>query len=243
MVSNDLLKLRQYYHSFLGQQKVFDQLQQPNIAHHPVNILKQEIDDLLSNFPNLVPPFDPQNFFSHAAGGRSSYYSCAGIRSYLSTVLGRLKIAIDEPRDTPITEKRDFSFLHNSEFRNIIERDFSEIQRAFISECWKAVIILCGGAIEAVLADLLMANSVQAMASAKAPNQQDITRWGLSTLIEVCVDLKLVTQGVEKLSYPIREYRNLVHPGRELREKLVFDGEEARIAVEVLNIVFRDLSQ
>lgn len=241
-MSNDLLRLRQYYHSLLGQQKIFDQCQQGNINHYPVNTLKQEIDELLSNFPNSVPPFNPQDFYSHVPGGKSSYYNCAGIRSYLSRVLGRLMIAIDEPRVTPVTEKRDFSFLHDSELRSIIERDFSEIQRAFISRCWKSVIILCGAAIEAVLADLLMVNSVQAMASAKAPDQQDITRWDLFDLIEVCVDLKLVTQGVEKLSHPIREYRNLVHPGRELREKLVFDAEEARIALEVLNIVFRDLS-
>lgn len=239
---NDLLRLRQYYHSLLGQLKVFEQ-QQGNIKSYPVNILKQEIDDLLSNFPNLVPPFNPQDFFSHTYSGKISFYNCAGIISYLSTVLGRLKIVIDEPRVTPITEERDFSFVHNSELRDIIERDFSEIQRAFISQCWKSVIILCGGAMEAVLADLLMNNSVEAMASAKAPDKKDITRWGLSDLIAVCVDLKLVTQGVEKLSHPLREYRNLVHPGIELREKLVIDAEEARIALEVLNIVLRDPSQ
>ncbi len=241
-MSNDLLKLRQYHYSLSDQQKIFDQSQQPNINHYPVSILKQEIDDLLSNFPNLVPPFDPQDFFSHTFGGKSSYYNCAGIRSYLSRVLGRLKSAIDEPPDTPITETRDFSFLHNCELRNIIERDFSEIQRASSSGCWKSVIILCGGSIEAVLADLLMDNPVQAMASTKAPNKKDITRWGFSDLIAVCVDLKLVTKGVEKLSHPIREYRNLVHPGIELREKLDFHAEEARIAVEVLNIVLRDLA-
>ncbi len=242
-MSNDLSKLRQYYHSLLGQQKVFGQWQHVNIDHYPVNTLKQEIDNLLSDFPNLVPPFNPQDFFSRNHSGTNTVYSLAGIRSYLSTVLGRLKIAIDVPQVTPITEKRDFSFLRDLELRNIIERDFSEIQRAFISECWKSVIILCGGAIEAILTDLLMANSAQAMASAKAPNQKDITRWSLSDLIEVCVDLKLVTQGVEKLSHSIREYRNLVHPGRELREKLVFNAEEARIALEVLNIVYRDLSR
>ena len=229
-MSKDLSRLRQYYHSLLGQQKIFDQWQHGNIDHYPVNTLKQEIDNLLSDFPNLVPPFNPQAFFSHSHNGRSSYYNCAGIRSYLSTVLGRLKIAIDEPQVTPITQKRNFSFLHDADLRNIIERDFSEIQRAFISECWKSVIILCGGAIEAILTDLLIANSAQAVASTKAPNQQDITRWSLSNIIDVCVDLELVTQGVEKLSHPIREYRNLVHPGRELREKLVFDAEEARIA-------------
>jgi hypothetical protein len=157
-------------------------------------------------------------------------------------VLGRLKIEIDKSSESPVTEKRHFVFVNDPDLRNIIERDFSEIQRCFISECWKSVIILCGGAIEAILTDLVLANSSQALSSSKAPRQKDITKWNLSSLIDVCVDLDLISQGVEKLSHPIREYRNLVHPGRELRENLVFNTEEARIALEVLNIVYRDLS-
>jgi hypothetical protein len=66
----------------------------------------------------------------------------------------------------------------------------------------------------------------------KAPSQSDATRWDLRDLIAVCVDLKLVTSGVERLSSPVRKYRNLVHPGIELRSKLVFEAEEARIAPE-----------
>jgi hypothetical protein len=36
--------------------------------------------------------------------------------------------------------------------------------------------------------------------------------------------------------------RNLVHPGNELRQKLAFGHEEARIALEVLNMVDRELT-
>jgi hypothetical protein len=241
-LSKDLSKLRQYYHSIVGQQNIFNESTQHNIDHYPVNILKREIDSLLSDFPNLVPPFNPQEFFSHSHSGRSSYYNCSGIRSYISSVLGRLKIVIGEPKATPITEKRVFSFINDSNLRGIIERDFAEVQRAYISECWKSVIILSGGTIEAILTDLLLQNSVQTFSSSAAPNQKDITRWNLSDLINICVDLDLISHGVEKLSHPIREYKNLVHPGRELREKLMFDAEEARIALEVLNIVCRDLS-
>jgi hypothetical protein len=240
-LSKNISKLRQYYHSILGQQKTFAEITQHNIDHYPINVLKQEIDALLADFPNSVPPFNPQDFFSHSHDGGRSYYNCSGLRSYISSVLGRLKIAIDEPQTTPITEKRVFHFVNDSNLKSIIERDFSEIQRAYISKCLKSLIILSGGTIEAILTDLLLQNPVQAFSSSAAPNQKDITRWNLSDLINVCVDLDLISHGVEKLSHPIREYRNLVHPGRELREKLIFVAEEARIALEVLNIVYRDL--
>ena len=124
-MSKDLSKLRQYYHSIVGQQNIFNESTQHNIDHYPVNILKREIDSLLSDFPNLVPPFNPQEFFSHSHSGRSSYYNCSGIRSYISSVLGRLKIVIGEPKSTPITEKRVFSFINDPNLRGIIERDFA----------------------------------------------------------------------------------------------------------------------
>lgn len=242
MTQTDLNKLRQYYHSILSQKTVFDNCSDPYIEHYPVNILNQEIDRIISEFPDLIPPFKMQDFFSYDVDGSNPYYSINGIRSYLSTVIARLKIAIDTPQNTPVTEKREFSFLNNADLKNIIERDYSEIQRAFISVCWKSVIILCGGAIEAILTDLLLSNSSNAIASNKAPKGADITKWSLANLIEVSVDINLVSPSIEKLSHSIREYRNLVHPGREIRERLIFDSEEAKIALEVLHILHRELS-
>ena len=136
--------------------------------------------------------------------------------------------------DTPVTEKREFAFINDLNLRDIVERDYSEIQKAYISHCWKSVIILSGGAIEAILTDLLLANETSAKSAKSASNKPDITRWDLSNLIDVSVELKLVSAGVEKLSHPIREYRNLVHPGNEVRNQLKFDAEEAKIALEVL---------
>jgi len=76
-------------------------------------------------------------------------------------------------------------------------------------------------------------------APAKKPDVRD---WGLKSLIDVSVELGLVSAGVEKLSNPVREYRNLIHPGNEIQNSLTFGAEEAKIALEVLHIVHRDLS-
>jgi hypothetical protein len=65
----------------------------------------------------------------------------------------------------------------------------------------------------------------------------------LSKLIAVAVEMNKVSDAVEKLSNPVREYRNLAHPGNELRTGLSFGAEEARIALEVLHILHRDLSR
>jgi hypothetical protein len=50
-------------------------------------------------------------------------------------------------------------------------------------------------------------------------------------------------EGLQKLSHSVRGYRNLVHPGNELRSKLTVAPEEARIALSVLDMLHRELSR
>ena len=243
MDSGQLKKLRQFYYSLLGQQRVLDSISNNFIEAMTILPLEVELQQLHNEFPELIPPFNKEDYFMHlAAATDRRIYDLTGIRSYVAIALGRLQIAIEQPTGMPVTEKRQFAFVSDSALRTIIERDYAEIQKAYISECWKSVIILCGGAIEAILTDLLIQNETAVKAAKSAPKNSDITRWDLSNLIDVAVELPLVSAGIEKLSHSIREYRNLVHPGNELRNKLRFDAEEAKIAVEVLNIVHRDLS-
>ena len=231
-------KLKAYYHSLLEQRKFFDTLKGgTKIKGNQVRPLLMEFDLLKKDFPDIIP-FDPD----YDKLENNLYYDYIAFRGYLSIAIGRLEVELDQPTNIPITEKRQFTFVSNSNLKTIIERDYEEIQRAFISGCWKSVIILCGGSIEAILTDLLLANKTTAIAAKSAPKENDITRWDFSKLIDVAVELKLVSVGIQKLSHPLREYRNLVHPSNEIRNQLHFSTEEAKISVEVLHILYRDLA-
>jgi hypothetical protein len=243
MTSDELKKLRKHYHILLRQQPIFEEQSKSNISEHSVNQVATTIRRIESDFPDLLPPFALNQFFSHRGGGDNvSYYVASGILSYLATALGILEVEVETDEGNPVTEIKEFYFIKDSGIRRCLERDYTEIQRAFIARCWKSVIILSGGAIEAILTDLLVENATKATQSQKAPKQKNITKWDLADLINVAVELDLVSSGVEKLSHSVREYRNLVHPGNEIRNKLAFDSEEAKIALEVLHIVHRDLS-
>ena len=227
MDSDELRKLRQFYHSLLGQQRVLADLSGNVVRGQSILPLEHDLKQLNEEFPSLMPPFIKDNYFSHLMPDGQSIYNLTAIQSHIAMALGRLQIAVEQPASIPVTEKRQFAFVSDLNLRTIIERDYNEIQRAYVSECWKSVIILCGGGIEAILTDLLISNKTAAKATKSAPRTPDITRWDLSNLIDVAVELTLVSTSVEKLSHPIREYRNLVHPGNELRNKLRFDAEEA----------------
>jgi hypothetical protein len=238
MDAEKLKRLRAYYRSLCEQKQFLDKLHGgTQIRGNQIYPLIQEIDLLANDFPDMVP-FE-STLKSIKIG---EYYDFIGLRGLLARVLGRLEVEIDQPTDTPITEKRQFNFINDSNLRSVVERDYYELQRAFLSNCWKSVIILSGGLIEAILTDLLLTNKSAATSAKSAPNKPDITQWDLSDLINVSVELKLVSSGMQKLSHPLREYRNLVHPGNEIRKNLTFDAEEAKIAIEVLHILHRDLS-
>jgi len=244
MGEEQLKKLRGYYHALLNQQRLFDDpkvVERHSVESGAFKLLAREIASIRSDLPDLLPPFEERTFFSHQ-GAHEVYYNISAIRSYLAVAVAKLKVAIDVPESAPVTERREFAFVKDPDLRKIIERDYLEIQQDYVVKSWKSVIILCGGAIEAILTDIVLRNSGAAKAASKAPKEPDITKWDLSDLINVAVELKLVSPGVEKLSHSVREYRNLVHPGNELRRKLVFNAEEAKIALEVLHIVHRDLS-
>ncbi len=245
MDSQKLNRLRIYCHSLMEQQRTLSlSVRKDTVTVEELSILPllNELIKVTNEFPDLLPEVDPKIYsFVSDRGERYCYY--VGIMTHTANVLGHLRVEIEQPTNTPVTENKLFPFINDSDLRKIIERDYGEIQRAYIAQCWKSVIILCGGAIEAVLTDLLKTHENEARDAKSAPQNPEITCWDLSPLIKVAVELKLVTSSVEKLSHSLREYRNLVHPGNEIRAKLGFDAEEAKIAIEVLNILHRDLSK
>lgn len=239
-MEKDIKKLRYYYYALTKQKEVFDRHKHLNIHYSIVRVLESTLDEIENNFPGLVPKFNPQDFFSHSSL-KDNYYRIAAISSFIGNAISKLKVETEESEITPITEKRNFPFISDNELRKILERDYSEIQRAFVTQSWKSVIIMCGSALEAILLDLLKQDEEKAKSSQKAPEEKNLEKWSLNDLIEVAIDLKLVTEGIAKLSHPVREYRNIIHPGNEIRNKIDFGKEEARIAIEILNILHRDL--
>jgi len=205
--------------------------------------LAEDVARLNAAFPDLLPAI-PSDILRVRPHHTTETVATEVLLAYLNRALGRLDAEIDEAQASPVTQTKEFQFVTNGSIRTLLERDYEEVQKAYVATCWKATIILAGGAIEAVLLDLLTQHKSLAPAAVAAPKKQpDLNDWGLSSLIAVAVELRLISAGVEKLSHSVREYRNLVHPGNELDSGLTVGHEEARIALEVLNLLHRELSK
>lgn len=237
-------KLSAYYHSLKDQLEIFRRAAESpasEIRDHTVELLKAEVERINQDFPDVIPGLDEREFLKDPDPRWTTYYA-EPIWCYLIQATSRLKSELDDLNTMPVTEERDFSFVKDADLRRILERDYQEVQRAYLVEAWKSTIILSGGAIEAILTDLLLANESTARSATAAPSEPDIRKWKFVHLINVAVELGLINIGLEKFSHSVREYRNLVHPGNEIREHLKVEKEEAKIALEVLNMVHRELS-
>jgi hypothetical protein len=138
----------------------------------------------------------------------------------------------------------DFTFLKSTLLRRIAERDWDECQRAFASKCWKSVLILAGGIVETILLALIRQRRARAMKTkAAAGGDNDLTRWTLDRLIKVAAEMKLVPPAVETLPNPLRQYRNLAHPGNEVREKLEFGEPDAATAFSAVRSILARFSK
>lgn len=244
MTDAEIRKLRTYFRSLRKMQTLLEGFGQKAyvVGADFITPLQQEITRIEQPFPDLVPPF-PTDSLLYPDHMGEIYCKIPGAQAYLATVIARLESELDVSESTPVTENLEFTFIQNAALRQILERDWPEIQKCTIAGCWKSAIILSGGAIEAILADRLLQDASRAQQASKAPREQDITKWDLSDLIDVCIELEFVNPGIEKPSHSVRQYRNLVHPGNEIRNKLEVAREEATIAVEILKMIHRDLSK
>lgn len=142
-------------------------------------------------------------------------------------------------------ETPTFNFIQKKELIPILIRDYIEVVTCIKSECWKSAIILCGSAIEAILYDLLKQNESAALSSKAAQKYKGsvspLEEWKLNSLINTASELFLVSKGVEGLSHTAREFRNLIHPLKEVTENYKLEKEEAENAVTTLKILIRDL--
>lgn len=139
----------------------------------------------------------------------------------------------------------NFDFIQDPLLRDQLARDWDEAQRVHQVKAWKSCVILCGGILEGMLLDILKRDEQQAKTAyqkKKLKSSPDLNSWDLVDLVDVAKELGLLSKGVGHLSHGLREFRNLVHPGRQIRERVSLTEEEAEIAFRVVQVCLREFS-
>jgi len=131
----------------------------------------------------------------------------------------------------------DFDFITDDKFRTILIRDFEELNKCLDAKASKSVLILSGSIIESILTDYFSNFPPAGLNPKKVLNME------LVALINLAFENKLISQSTKDLSTVIKNFRNLIHPGREIRKNEKFDFDSAIVAKSLLNIVLKEIKE
>jgi hypothetical protein len=129
----------------------------------------------------------------------------------------------------------NFDFITDEQFRTSLQSDYRELQACLENGAWKAVHVLAGSIIEALLVEYLVS----------APNQssgKNPLNFTLDEAIKACLAARALTERSAKLSDVVKDYRNLIHPGRVIRLNEQYGQDTAQIAVSLVSFIANELA-
>ncbi|AQQ01339.1 hypothetical protein B0W48_17130 [Pseudoalteromonas aliena] len=146
---------------------------------------------------------------------------------------------------------KDFSFLQSPELKAIVVRDYRELHSILMPDgAWKSAVIMAGSILESILYDLLSSKSYVEVAelSPKAPKRRGLVielssgKWKLIDLINVSTDIGILSEQRSKsIDQVLRDYRNFVHPQKEIKSQHPCTEAEAYMAKGCLDGVYNHL--
>ena len=131
----------------------------------------------------------------------------------------------------------EFDFIADQQYRTLLIRDFKELKNCLDNEASKSVLILSGSIIETLLLEFFTHNLPAGV------NKAQILKKNLSELIDEAVKIELISIKSKELSTVIKNYRNLIHPGREIRTNERFDFDTATVSFSLVKIILKEIKE
>jgi hypothetical protein len=214
----------------------------------PASLLVQSRDDF-SAYRQTTASL--RQLLKQSERGGSIYWPSIGGGNVLTT----LWLLLQKCPDEAISEVTGgLEFIADTPLRESIRRDVSAADSALNNGGWKASTVIAGAAVEALLLWAIASTTREeredaiSKASGRVPpfKSLDADRpedWHLSAYIEVALELGKISRQAAEQARLAKDYRNLIHPGREMREKVSCDRGTAHGAFAAVQLVVRDLSQ
>ena len=120
-----------------------------------------------------------------------------------------------------IETKQKLSEIKNQKVKDIFIRDYNELVYNYLSNQSKTVVLMSGTIIELLLLYILELNSISKYNVGSKSKNKKIEEMNISEMLEVCTSEKLIHNAPKKFIDGMKNFRNFVHPGKEMREKLL----------------------
>ncbi len=121
----------------------------------------------------------------------------------------------------------------------VLEDRMAEANRCFQANAPLAVVFLCGSILEGILLGLAFQQPGKFEKAANSPKDKSgevkpLEEWSLSQLIDVAYELGLLTLDIHKLSHGLRDFRNYIHPFKQMESGFKPNKHTAEICLQVL---------
>jgi len=143
------------------------------------------------------------------------------------------------------------SIVKAPQLSKMLERDLYETVVSLAVKSYKSTLILCGSVVEAVLLDQLAVREAEALnalerllikdGKALKGDDKNLQRWVLDRLLDVSLELKIISENLYHWGHGLRGFRNLVHPGVEQRQTMEVSRENAEMAWNVVKRLFSEI--
>lgn len=111
--------------------------------------------------------------------------------------------------------------INNQKVKSIFIRDYNELIYNYLSNQSKTVVLMSGTIIELLLLYILELNSISKYNVGSKNKTKKIEEMDISEMLEVCTSEKLIHNAPKKFIDGMKNFRNFVHPGKEMREQLL----------------------
>jgi hypothetical protein len=113
MNSEQISRLRLFYHSLLEQQQSLSVIDTKMMYIETKSLapLINELVEVSKEFPDLLPTFNPNQYIVPMSYGEIDY-NLVAIKTHTALVIGRLKMAIEQPNNTPCNRKTSVWVCH-----------------------------------------------------------------------------------------------------------------------------------
>jgi hypothetical protein len=128
-----------------------------------------------------------------------------------------------------------FDFITDEAFRAALESDRKEMLVCKESGAWKAVHVLAGSIIEAVLVDYLIAEG--------QVDREAALKMDLGSAIALAKKQEIISERSAALTTVVKDYRNLIHPGRSIRSNISIDHNSAAVASSLLEMIIGEIER
>lgn len=121
--------------------------------------------------------------------------------------------------EAPHPKTPDLPFIDDEELKISLRSDLDQAYRALENEQWKSATVMSGVVLESLLLWKLLQVPSPALTQLAAKRKLSSTpeSWGLADYIAVASEAKLITDEIRKQCELCKDFRNLIHPGREIR--------------------------